>query len=189
MCDVNIVEENGRVVLTAPYCEDANAEYRKLNGRWDAGEKVWRFDARDSERVKALASRFFGWEEPDVAGPKVTIRVHAKQFKTFDGIVLANRELACRPDWDSPVRLADNVVVVEGAFADRSGRSIIGRVDDDVVLEVRDLPYGALRLLDEGSYDLVEPADRLSLLRGERERLLKRLAEIDRLLGETENAA
>ncbi|MFJ7063110.1 hypothetical protein ACK8N7_00745 [Streptomyces griseobrunneus] len=55
---------------------------------------------------------------------------------------------------------------------------------DDVVVEIRDLPRGALETEEADSYEIVpdqQPVD-LEALRAERARLLARIADIDALL-------
>ena len=193
MQDVTITDRNNTTLLVSPYNRDMIGEARQIGGRWNAALRAWEFDIRDHDKVEQLAARFYGYTPADT-GETVTIRVNAydyvpDDYREYDKIIVAGRIVATRPSRDADVRLARNVVLHSGAFAGRGGSRnnpcIIGDNGDqpDPVLEIRDLPTGALTLLDRENkpYELVD-GDPRRALREERERLTRRLAEIDRLL-------
>lgn len=49
-----------RLVVSCPYTPDFVAASRKLNGKWYAPNRVWLFDPRDEERVRAAMVSIYG---------------------------------------------------------------------------------------------------------------------------------
>lgn len=193
MQDVTVTDRDNSTILVSPYNRDMIPEAKQLGGKWNAALRAWEFDIRDHDKVEQLAARFYGYTPADT-GETVTIRVNAydyvpDDYREYDKIIVAGRIVATRPSRDADVRLARNVILHSGAFAGRGGSRnspcVIGDNGDqpDPVLEIRDLPAGALSLLDKERkpYELVD-GDPRRALREERERLTRRLAEIDRLL-------
>ena len=193
MQDVTITDRGNTTLLVSPYNKDIPAEAKRIGGRWNPTLRAWEFDIRDRDKVEQLAARFYGYTPADT-GETVTIRVNAydyvpDDYREYNKVVVAGRIVATRPSRDADVRLARNVILHSGAFAGRGGSRnspcIIGDNGDrpEPVLEIRDLPTGALSLLDKDSkpYELVD-GDPKRALREERDRLMNRVAEIDRLL-------
>lgn len=165
MQDVTVTDRGNTTLLVSPYNKDIPAEAKRIGGRWNPTLRAWEFDIRDHDKVEQLAARFYGYTPADT-GETVTIRVNAYDYVPDD------------------YREYDKIVVA-GRGGSRNSPCIIGDNDDrpDPVLEIRDLPAGALTLIDRENkrYELVD-GDPRRALREERERLTRRLAEIDRLL-------
>lgn len=170
--------------LVGPYNAGLPAKARLIGGRWDAGTKSWRFDARDEQRVRALAQSIYGTDGAGDLDDVVTVRI-AGDYGHPSGvtgrtITVCGRIVAERRARDDAVHLAPGVVLMAGGF-DPSGGSArkpaIG--PNDAVLEVRDIPRSAA--LAAGLTPVGE--DRREALLTERARLEVRLAEIDKELG------
>jgi hypothetical protein len=202
MSDIQITTADGRTALATPYHAGLVARARDLGGRWDRTRSVWTFDARDEGRVRDLAREFFGTDGSEPAGDVVTVRIRAADHECDrwnDGpfAEFAGRRVAERPSRDARVRLAANVVLVDGEF-DRSSGSMKnpGLGGGTAVLEIRDLPRAALDREKADSYEILTPpapaeepaVTDLDALLAEREQLLARLAEIDARLPEPEGA-
>lgn len=94
--------------------------------------------------------------------------------------------LACRYGRDDPVRLASNVVVIEGAFPPYGGSRAHPAVcaGEGTWLRVRDVLPSQLACLranyDDSEWRLVTPeTERVDALRRERAELVARLEKID----------
>jgi DNA repair protein RadC len=63
---LSIVEgEDGRIAVSSPYHPAFPARARSLGGVWDAGRRVWVFDAGDHDRVKSLCREVYGADGPE----------------------------------------------------------------------------------------------------------------------------
>lgn len=180
------------VEAKTPYNEKFVTGARAIGGKWNRHERKWTFDRRDEERVRALCREVFGTDgSPEDQADLVTVRIRAADYEQWGEIAFIGRKVAWRPGRDTRVRLADNVVVVQGRFPSSGGSRNNPRVDagDDVILEIRDIPRAALSVEKEGTYEIVEETIDKEALRAERERLLARLTEIDAILNEKSDQA
>ena len=190
--DISITTQDGSTTLTSPYHPDLPADARTLGGRFDRTTKAWRFDARDEARVRDLARKYFGTDGTEPEGDLVTVRIKLADYegdKWNNAARFAGREIAHRPGRDADVRFARNTVLVSGSLDSYGGsmRYPLIDADNDVVVEVRDLPRAALTNEDPARYEIVgEQGPDVNALLAERERLLARLAEIDAQLPEPE---
>lgn len=190
MTDVRLehLEGGRRVAAYTPYNESFVSQAKDLAGKWDATARTWVFDARDEERVRNLLRGIFGTDgNPETAGELVTVRVRlADHTVGRSRAEFAGRKIAYRPGRDVPVRLTQGVVLIEGTLPLAGGSVRYPEINagDDVIVEIRDLPRGALETEEADSYEIVpdeRPVD-LEALRAERTRLLARVADIDALL-------
>ncbi|MEO6702589.1 MAG: hypothetical protein ABI140_06735 [Jatrophihabitantaceae bacterium] len=187
---VEVRVEGGRIVLVAPYNPQMPAQAKAIGGRFDGPSKAWTFDARDEGRVRELARSVYGTDGSiEQAVDLVSIRVSAEGAARDPELFVAGRRVAWRAYRDEPVRLAAGVVIVSGQFIGSGGSMrypLIG--DNDVLLEVRDIPRAsAVTVPGAELIDNSDQAARLELLRGERDQLAARLAELDRLIAEASN--
>lgn len=183
MMDVTIEDIGNSTYLVSSYNREFPPKARRIGGKWDAARRAWRFDIRDRARVEKLAGEFFGWAPGDTNA--VTVRIDAYAHIDKDDrsrVTFAGRTVARRISRDADVVLAENAVVVDGAFP-ASGGSIANPAigDCNAILELRDIPSSSLANLVPDSYRLVD-ADPRAMLEAEREALLSRIAEIDRQL-------
>ncbi|MCP9209585.1 hypothetical protein [Streptomyces cucumeris] len=191
MDDVRIADlDNGKVALFAPFNDELPSEARAIGGkpaRKDGKFKYWVFDARDKERVKELALRFYGTTGSlEESADRVTVRVHLRPFERHQtpSAMFAGRKIAWRPARDADVRLADGVVLVEGELGGSGGSMRFPQIDadDDVIVEIRDLPRGALGVENPEHFTIVDQQVDIPTLRDRRESLLAELKEIDAAL-------
>lgn len=179
---VTITITDGVLTLVAPYNRALKPAARPLGGRWDPTTKAWRFDARDEERVRALALSIYGMDGTEDPFDTVTARVPTSSYEYKGVVTVAGRIIAERRQRDYAVDLAHGVVLVEGRYAASGGSRATPLIGpNDAVLEVRDIPRRAAL---EAGLTIVEESDgQREALMKERERLLDRLVEIDKELG------
>jgi DNA repair protein RadC len=73
---VSIAQRDGHIVVTSPYDSRSPLKARDLGGEWDAVRRVWVFDAREDERVRALCRQIYGTDgtkpfpDPSAVGGK-----------------------------------------------------------------------------------------------------------------------
>lgn len=189
--DVRVRVDGGLLTVSSPYNPEYVAAARRLGGRWDPRATVWRFDAREEQRVRDLLRQVYGTDGTS-AVETVTVRVCAGDYAGERQIYVAGRVVVRRRCRDEEPRLASAVTVVGGSFAPCGGSAKYPRLgDNDAVLQVRDVPRviaerdGLDIVPDPGPAGLDE-CDRQSLA-AERQRLARRLARIDALLASTQD--
>ena len=188
MSTVKIETIDNRIYLTAPYTDRLPSRAKAIGGRWSPAEKAWHFDPRDEQRVRDLAISIFGTDGTNA--DLVDVRLIAKRADDeFSAIELGGRTIAERRRRDDPVTLGDGVVRVSGTFTPggtRTGGSVryphFGW-DEDLILEVRDIPRSVVEG-DLPDFTLEIIVDRLDhdALRAENARIEERLREIESLL-------
>lgn len=197
--DITITETSrGRLAVTTPYSAEFVAAAKRLGGRWAPKTKAWTFDPRDRARVEDILTQCFGWVSQP-SGELTTVRVVVDDGAgNAPEVRFAGRPICWRRGRDESVRLADNVVIVDGCFPGSGGSMrrplvISAPSDAEVTLEVRDIPVEALAAEDSSRWDSLRwervdaapPAQRDALV-AERERLVARLSEIDAILAATD---
>ncbi|MFJ6437779.1 hypothetical protein [Streptomyces sp. NPDC091416] len=193
MTDVRLEQLAGghRIAVRTPYNAEFISQAKDLDGVWglpDAPARSWVFDIRDEERVRGLLRKVFGTDGSlEAAIDVVTVRVRLTDHMVArNRAEFAGRKIAVRPSRDEPVQLGKGVVLIEGTLADGGGSVRYPEINagGDVVLEIRDIPRGALETEEADFYQIV-PDERpvgLEALRAERARLLARVADIEALL-------
>ena len=190
--DITITETSrGRLAVTTPYSPEFVAAAKRLGGRWAPKNKAWTFDPRDRARVEDILTQCFGWVAAP-SGELATVRVTIDDGPgNAPEVRFAGRTICWRRGRDEAVRLADNVVIVDGRFPGSGGSMrrplvISAPSDTEVTLEVRDIPVEALAAETSLQWERVD-ADKTAqrdALSAERERLVARLAEIDAILAD-----
>lgn len=182
--DINVIVDNGRVSVRTPYNPDFPAGAKRLGGRWDAASKVWSFDARDEERVRALVREHYGTDGSEPV-TLVTLRCRADQLSCSQDLWVAGRKVAYRPGRDNSVRLGEGCVIIEGGFPSSGGSVKNPRLSpkSGTVIEVRDIPAALAKdQLIEGIVWIVGE-DKMTEKRVELEtrkaQLLAQLAEVE----------
>lgn len=191
---VTVTTENGKTSVTSPFDAEFVSKAKTIGGKWDGANKAWTFDSRDEQRVRDLCRQVYGTDGNAVeTGDLVTVRVHLSDHEgsKYDNFAkFAGQRIAHRPDRDSAVRLAANVVLIEGKLPSTGGSMRYPNIDagSDVIVEVRDIPRATLALEREQDYEIIGETSNVDVdaLLAEREQLLARIAEIDALLPEPE---
>lgn len=165
----------------------------ETDGKWNASDKSWMFDKRDRSKVEDICVKLFNYLK---AGDKtVTIQFPGTLLTYNDNAVeLLGSKIAYRPGRDSRVRMVEGCVLLQGKFKSSSGSMRYPDVGDveDLVFEYRNFPESRLSELDsiawkdaeneECWYKVIDNSIDVEALKAEKEALLKRLNEIDKLL-------
>jgi hypothetical protein len=142
MSNVNITEKDGKLIVESPYNPDFPGDARNLGGKWDRSARVWKFDPRDEERVRALVREYYGTDGDDSVST-VTLRIKGDILcYNEQELWLAGRMVAYRPGRDDRVRLGEGCIIVEGGFNGSGGSRKNPRLSpqDGLVIEIRDVP-------------------------------------------------
>ena len=190
---ISITRTGSTISVASPFHPAFVRRAKELGGKWDAAAKVWTFDARDEDDVRALCRQVYGTDGSDGA-KMVDLRI---QFK--DGaragqraVYVCGREIARAWGRDSGAKLGEGVKLVGGKIT--SGGSMkhwVTIVEPGSIFVLRDVPEEKARAeaeacnTDEFSIEILPSAPAavdVSALQAEREKLVARLAEIDAIL-------
>lgn len=191
---VKMTDGSEKLKLSSPYHPDLPARAKALGGQFSGVKKAWYFDPRDEERVRALAVEIYGTDgTPAPATDLVTLRVsfpNGGYHEVCNGVFVAGRCVARAFGRDSGAKLGDGVVMLKGGITSggswNNWKTII---EPGSVFEIRDVPRPAAEsAVAQSGYIQVEiveakaPTVDVEALKGEKERLLARIAEIDAIL-------
>ncbi|EMO54825.1 hypothetical protein [Leptospira noguchii] len=177
---------------------DYNTEFiekaKNLNGKWNPIEKSWSFNLKDHEEVKNVLRNIYG-EDGESLTEFVNIKILTKEnITSYDkgGITLKGREIARAYNKDT-VKLGKTVKMISGEI-DSGGTSnkVSTIIKENSIFLIEDFPKLLLDQIDD-KFELLEiipseekfrylsKADLLS----EKERLLKRLEALEKLIEKT----
>lgn len=194
---IKIITNNNKVYLYSDYTPELPSKAKMIGGRWNSAEKAWVFSLRDLDLVKKLSNEVYGWDDDPLHDIRLRIGdaqgLDTRDFESFDGsapnaLRIKGRLIAQRKERDAAVQLGNDVLLIQGEFADSGGSRVNPRVFDSVcenmILEIRNCYQGLLDALPSDCYEIVEKKADINkeALQAERERLLARLAEIEQLL-------
>ena len=193
---MRIYIKDGRLHTQTDYSYDFVCAAKQLNGKWDGNLKEWIFNAEDEEIVRKKLKEIYGEYGLGVV-EKVRLEISLDHMdmknRFYREIDLFGKVLIKRFSRDSIVRLHKDVLVKEGSFPPRGG-SINNPAlcpEKGTVLLVKNIPkdmaiaaqknYGieAIEIISTNEHDK-------NKLQAEKEQLLKRLDEINKLLKDKE---
>ena len=190
---INVEIANGKAYITSPYNTDFVARVKKCGGRWDGAKRVWAVDVDALEAARAAMMDVYGETDESPAGELVTLVVNFPERYNADcckPLMVAGKVVARAFGRDSGAKVGDGVAFTAGG-PDSNG----SRANWDVTVEpgsacevynvprakaeeaIADPPAGMQITIKSAKIDA-------AALKAEREKLLARLAEIDKLLVE-----
>ena len=185
---VKVTVNDDKILETSDYSAEFVRRAKMINGRWDSSKKAWVFDVSNEGYVRNLLLDIYGTDGTPTETCTVQVALD-HDLRISQKIELFGRVLADRPNRDAAVLTHPSVSIVAGGDYPRFGGSAKHpaiNFAEGTILEVADVPLQiALKIAAEDErVTIVTVADKLraSLLE-EREKLLKRLAEIDAQLG------
>lgn len=180
--------EDCKIYVKSEYNKAFISKARYLQGKWES--PYWVFPEENREEVKELLLDTYGEADTleDDEQQKVTVEIDLEWYKDTKGagneLRLDNILLASRISRDSYVKLADNVMVIEGGFHSSGGSRNNPTInpEDNTILRVKNVPLIIYeKVKDKDGIRLVSDVDIIALAK-EKERLLARIAEIDCIL-------
>lgn len=185
------VQRNEKTIkVLSPYHPNLPSGAKKIGGKFSAADKGWSFDIRDEERVKNLYMNVYGmWDTPTTELVNVRIKVVRDWIEEQSGIFIFGKLIARAFDRDSGAKLGDGVILVNGhAYSGGSRKNWETIIKKDSVIEIKDIPknlYDTASIPSAVEVEIIENFIDKDALLLEKENLLKRVAEIDKILGNT----
>ena len=183
--------QNGVANIYTPYNAEFVKSIKAIGGaKWNASQKCWSIPESSVEIARQIMTDVYGYSdvsENETITLKVTFNEDA--VETCSDVVLYGKVLAHAYSRDGGARVGEDVAFSSGMPTSGGSRnrwaSIVEKGSVAVLTNVNKNVYEKT----ESPYDITveivgeNRVDRNKLL-GEKERLLKRLAEIDKLLAE-----
>lgn len=182
--------EDGKIYVKSEYNKAFINKARYLQGKWES--PYWVFPEDNREEVKELLLDTYGEADilEDEEQQKVTVEIDLELYTDTKGanneLRLDNILLASRTSRNSYVKLADNVMVIQGGFEESGGSRANPALcpEDNTILRVKNVPLPIYeKVKDEDGIRLISDVDIIALAK-EKDRLLARIAEIDNMLNE-----
>lgn len=181
--------ENGMAKVFTPYNSDFVAKIKRIGGRrWNGEEKCWEVPETEIETVREYMKAVYGETDQADDSDKVTVKVtfNEEEYAHCDSIFLFGKAIARATGRDSGARVCDDVTVLSGKLTSggsmRNWRTV---AREGTVIKVRNVPKAALAITNDMNVtvEVVEEneVDRAALI-AEKEKILARLAEIEKLL-------
>ena len=181
---VKIINENNLLKVSAPYSADFVARARQMGGKWTGS--TWQFDVRDEEVVKSALMEVYKTD----GSPQeiVSVRLTLEEYRQAEqaGLSVCGVPIARAYSRDSGAKVEKGVVLEVGGFESAgSAKYWTTRVKEGgATVVIRDLPLSvAQAIVEQETAEIIrEPGIDKEALKKEREALVARLAEIDKML-------
>lgn len=187
---IEIDPSTDTALIFSPYNMDFIKRVKLLGGKWDAEHKAWVVPNRAVEEARAAMVAVYGRDDRE---PSETVDVILRFPERYESdirssISLMGRTLARAHGRDSGASIGDGVMFLEGSpDSDGSYKNWYTVIKAGSVVKLLDVPK-SLSLSTQApkkiEMEIVEKtkSDAVATLKKERETLLARIAEIDRLL-------
>ena len=198
--ELKIMKENGRIEVYTPYNADFVKAIKQIGGaRFNGGKKCWMVSADYIEDVREIMTRIYGHSDQTIA-ETVDVRIEFEddyQSEYNSDIRIGNQTVCYATGRDSGAKVGVNAVLVDGRMTS-GGSAKYWRtcVSNGSVFKIKGVTKSVLeREMDaDGNWcidgekipakvTIISTDIDVEALKAEKERLEKRLAEIERLLG------
>jgi len=138
---VEITLQESRLEVSSPYNPDLPSLAKDLGGRWDPSDRVWYFDPRQEERVRALYIEVYGTDGSNTKEVTIQKRYEERDNSYDMAFFLAGRQIARAFSRDSGAKTCEGVTVLEGGFSSGGSRkNPTITVQTNTLIEIWDVP-------------------------------------------------
>lgn len=189
---IKIEIEDGRANLFTPYNPDFVKKIKGIGGaKWNASEKCWGIPEAAVDAAREIMQEVYGYSdisENETVSVKVTIE--DRMSECCGDVFLFGKVLAHASGRDSGARVGDDVAYISGG-ADSGGsvknwKSVVEAGSVVILSNVNKSVFERSEIPEGVKVEVLAGKASKSQLLDEKERLLKRIAEIDKLLLETD---
>lgn len=188
---INVEIVNGKALISSPYNADFVTRIKKCGGRWDSAKRVWAINAEALEAARTAMMDVYGETDEAPSGELVTLVIkfaEGCESKSRQPLTVAGRVIARAFGRDSGATLGEDVAFVAGG-PDSGGSNAhwLVTVAPGSICELYNVP------LTKADEVIADPPNGMEItiksakidaaaLKDERDKLLARLAEINKLL-------
>ena len=187
---MKIAIEQEQALLYTPYNPDFVRRVKTIGGaRWDAKNRAWRIPVEAVDQARQIMREVYGECDLPEDIKRVTVKLtFGKDVIVEHGpIIIYGKQIASASSRDSGARVGQDVVFLEGEPGSGGSRNNWNTyIDAGSVVRVNNVPETMLSetLPDGATYEIMSDSampSREALL-AEKERLLSRLKEIEKML-------
>lgn len=186
--DIKIHKIGREALLFTPYNAEFIAAVKNIGGaHWDREHRAWSIPSEAIDQARDIMRRVYGACDLPDAEPPVSVKLtfEAEVSQKWSPVTIYGKTIASATGRDSGARTGDDVVFVEGK--PQSGGSVKNwytAVPEGSVVVLHNVPQAALDMPLPDGVQAAVSAQKQSKddLLDEKERLLARLAEIEKLL-------
>ena len=189
---VYVSTEDNKLHVFAPFLQKFVVEAKKFGGIWSRTSKEWIFDTRDEEYIKKACFDLFGSDGSSSKLVDIKITFLKGVLNYQDAVYICNRQIAYATGRDSGAKIGEGVKLLTGEIdSGGSTKNWFTTIEKDTVLIMRDVYEAAVEKelvkIDEAEVkrikiELISEHVDVDALKDEKEKLLKRLQEIDETL-------
>lgn len=191
--DIEIKVENEKAYVYTPFNKNFAKKMRAMNGNWNGS--AWVVNSMFVSAVREIMRNVYGYDDTDTDIQTVTLRIVflENQSAYHDGIRMFGKTIATAYSKNSGAKLGDDVALIKGSiYSGGSVKNWNTEIDRDTVINLYNVPV-TMYEKEKDSYnpeeikiEVVEDEDAngtaISKLKEEKEKLLRRIAEIDEIL-------
>lgn len=197
---IKIEKADNKVEIYTPYNRAfIDALKKQIGGaRWNASKKCWTAPEEMLDAVRAILKDAYGYTDIEDAGKLYTVKIESSEMRALRAPVsIFNKPVARAFGRDSGAVICDDVIFTEGTpMSGGSMRYWETIIPEGCIFEMLHVPEKALEKVKEElatetcpDFKIISAApekedDNRKKLIEEREKLLARLAEINKELGE-----
>ena len=190
---MKITIENERAYIYTPYNPNFVSAIKNIGGRkWESVSKCWSVPANSVETVRQIMMNIFH-ETDQISSEKVDVKVTFKEYQCgyHGAYILLGKSISIATGRDSGARVGEDVEILEGGVSSGGSMKNWGSVVEKGTVAI--LRNVTKELINELSEELkkelvIEIINNskvdIEALKKEKENLLKRLAEIEKLLNQ-----
>ena len=188
---MKIINKNGILYVYTPYNPDFVKKIRRIGrAEWDSSKRCWCVPEEFLEVVRKIMEEVYGYSditENETVSLEVTFNSEASEW-TSD-VVLFGKVIAHASHRDSGARVGDDVAFESGGVnsggSAKYWKSIVEKGSVVVLSNVNKKIYERSKVPYDVTVKVIEKRVNKQQLLSEKERLLKRIEEIDNMLSKS----
>lgn len=190
MCGIRVSVENGKANLFTPYNAEFVREIKTIGGaRWNSSSKCWTVPEECLDRAREIMVDIYGYADDEPA-ETVTVKLTCIGWysELREGVTVLGKTIAQAWGRDSGAKVGDDVILLNGTIASGgSAKNWTTNVSEGAefkLLNVSKSLFEKWSDTDSFKAEIISTKVDKDKLIEEREKLLARLAEIDKILEE-----
>lgn len=189
--EIRVEIEDGKAKLYTPYNKDFIEKIKGFGGKWDGRARAWTVDEEVLDTAREIMSDVYGYnDKAENVTVDLIVTVKCQMWGDREPIFIFGKEVARAWGRDSGARAGDGVYFLEGKPESGGSRNNWATIVNEgcriKLLQVNRNVFEKQKpeFEDYITVEEVKPENKNEQLLKEKKKLLARLDEINRLLGE-----